>query len=139
MAVSDKPTRITDQIRRRFGMSPREPKIKLSPLSPGKWIRIVGWRHLFGLVGVAFALFPVIWMISASINPTDTLSGGQLVPDGATLENYREIFENPTESPFMTWLWNSYYISFTVATIGLGLTAMSAFAFSRFRFRGRRL
>ena len=39
----------------------------------------------------------------------------------------------------MTWLWNSYYISFIVATIGLGLTAMAAFAFSRFRFRGRRV
>ncbi len=139
MAASDQKMGITDRTRKRLGMSPREPKIKLPPLPPGRWIREVGWRHLVAFVGVAFALFPVVWMISASINPTDTLSGGQLVPDGATFDNYRKIFDNPPESPFMTWLWNSYYISFIVATIGLGLTAMAAFAFSRFRFRGRRI
>ena len=100
---------------------------------------MVGWRHLVGLVGVLFALFPVVWMVSASINPIDTLSGGLLIPDGVTLDNYKAIFENPAESPFMTWLWNSYYISFIVATVSLVLTAMAAFAFSRSRFRGRRL
>ena len=104
-----------------------------------RWFRTVGWRHLVGLVGALFALFPVVWMVSASINPTDTLSGSQLIPEGATLDNYKAIFENPTESPFMTWLWNSYYIAFIVATVSLVLTAMAAFAFSRFRFRGRRL
>lgn len=139
MAASDQTTSIVNRVRSRLGMSPPEPKIKLPPLPPGKWFRVVGWRHLVAFVGVAFALFPVVWMISASINPTDTLSGGRLIPDGATFENYRKIFDNPTESPFMTWLWNSYYISFIVATIGLGLTAMAAFAFSRFRFRGRRM
>lgn len=104
-----------------------------------RWFRMVGWRHLVGLAGVLFALFPVVWMVSASINPIDTLSSSQLIPDGVTLDNYKAIFENPTESPFMTWLWNSYYISFIVATVSLVLTAMAAFAFSRFRFRGRRL
>ena len=139
MAPSDQATSVIDRLRVRMGTSPREPKIKLAPLPPGRWIRVVGWRHLVAFVGVVFALFPIAWMISASINPVDTLSGGQFVPDGATLDNYRRIFENPPESPFMTWLWNSYYISFIVATVGLGLTAMAAFAFSRFRFRGRRV
>ena len=84
-----------------------------------RWFRTVGWRHLVGLVGALFALFPVVWMVSASINPTDTPSGSQLIPDGATLANYKAIFENPAESPFMTWLWSSYYISFIVATFCL--------------------
>ena len=139
MAASEQPTSVIDRLRGRVGMAPREPKIKLAPLPFGKWIRVVGWRHLVAFVGVAFALFPIAWMVSASINPVDTLSGGQFIPEGATFDNYRRIFENPPESPFMTWLWNSYYISFVVASVGLGLTAMAAFAFSRFRFRGRRV
>ena len=138
MAASEQATGVVDRLRVRLGVAPREPKIKLPPLPFRRWVREVGWRHLVAFTGVAFALFPVVWMVSASINPIDTLSGGQLIPEGATFDNYREIFENPAESPFMTWLWNSYYISFVVATFGLGLTAMAAFAFSRFRFRGRR-
>ena len=123
---------------RQQGSSEEQQQVVYQKLPPGKWLRVVGWRHLVALVGVLFALFPVVWMVSASINPIDTLSGGKLIPAGATLDNYRAIIDNPPESPFMTWLWNSYYISFIVATVSLAFTAMSAYAFSRFRFRGRR-
>ena len=39
----------------------------------------------------------------------------------------------------MTWLWNSWKISILAASFNLMLAAMAAYAFSRFRFRGRRL
>jgi arabinogalactan oligomer/maltooligosaccharide transport system permease protein len=139
MAASDQTPPSRDKTARHDGGSPPNAGTATSRSSFPRWFRMVGWRHLVGLVGVLFALFPVVWMVSASINPIDTLSGGQLIPDGITLDNYRAIFDNPAESPFMTWLWNSYYISFIVATVSLVLTAMAAFAFSRFRFRGRRL
>jgi len=139
MAASDRPATIIDRVRDRLGFEPAEEKIVYQPLPPRQWLRMVGWRHLVALVGVAFALFPVVWMFSASINPIDTLSGGQLIPDGATFENYNSVFESPEESPFMKWLWNSWYIAFIVATVSVALTAMSAYAFSRFRFRGRRI
>ena len=29
-------------------------------LSPGGWLRTLGWRHLVGVVAVAFAVFPAI-------------------------------------------------------------------------------
>lgn len=117
----------------------KEPKEKLPPLPPRRWIREVGWRHLIAFVMVLFALYPVVWMISASINPTDSLSNAKLIPQGATLDSYRTIFSNPTLSPFMTWLWNSWKISVLAAGFNVLLAAMAAYAFSRFRFRGRRL
>jgi arabinogalactan oligomer/maltooligosaccharide transport system permease protein len=139
MAASDQTPATSNQTGHQDGGRKPTARVASSRLSFPKWFRTVGWRHLVGLVGVLFVLFPVVWMISASINPIDTLSGSQLIPEGATLDNYKAIFENPVESPFMTWLWNSYYIAFIVATVSLGLTAMAAYAFSRFRFRGRRL
>lgn len=104
-----------------------------------RWARVVGWRYLVAILVALFVLFPIVWTVSASINPIDTLSGSELIPGGATLDNYREILENPSESPFMTWLFSSWWISLVVATIVVMLAAMSAYAFSRFRFRGRRL
>ena len=104
-----------------------------------RWVRVVGWRYVIAVLVALFVLFPIVWTVSASINPVDTLSGAQLIPDGATLDNYKEILENPAESPFMTWLFSSWWISIVVSTVNVMLAAMAAYAFSRFRFRGRRL
>jgi ABC-type maltose transport system permease subunit len=136
-ASSQTGTTVVNRARRLLGRS--EEKVSYSPLPFGKWMRIVGWRHLVLLAAVGFTLFPVVWMVSASINPTDTLSGSKLIPDGTTFDNYRDILDNPAESPFMTWLWASWRISLIVAFVSLILTSMSAYAFSRFRFTGRRV
>jgi len=117
----------------------RQPKEKLPKMPPGRWIREVGWRHLIGLIVVVFALYPVVWILSSSINDIDTLSGAQLIPKNWSLDNYREIFSNPTLSPFMTWLWNSWKVALIAAGFNVLLAAMAAYAFSRFRFRGRRM
>ena len=117
----------------------KKPKEKLPPLPFRRWVREVGWRHLVALIVAFFALYPVVWIISASINPVDSLSNAKLIPEGATLDSYRTIFSNPDLNPFMTWLWNSWKISILAASFNLLLAAMAAYAFSRFRFKGRRL
>ena len=127
-------------VRRLFGFRRgREEKIQYPPLPFRRWVREVGWRYVVAVAVVLFALYPIAWMISASINPIDTLSSSRFIPDGATFDTYRDIFANPPESPFMTWLWSSWRISLIVSAIVVMLAAMSAYAFSRFRFRGRRL
>lgn len=135
MAASDQ--KLIDRVQRIFGKS--ESKVVYQSLPPGKWFRVVGWRHLVALLAVAFSLFPIVWMISASINPIDTLSDSRLIPSGATLDNYRDIIENPQGSPFLTWLWASWRIALIVGLASVMLTAMGAYAFSRFRFKGRRM
>ncbi len=114
-------------------------KVQYAPMPFGRWVRELGWRYVVAGAVVLFALFPIAWMISASINPIDTLSGSEFIPSGATFDNYRDILENPPQSPFMTWLWTSWRISLTVSGIVVMLAAMSAYAFSRFRFKGRRM
>ena len=98
------------------------------------WFRDLGWRHLVGLLAVAFALFPVVWVVSASVNPTSTLSGQQLVPDNPTLDNFRRLFE----TGFWTWFRNSMVVAGVGAFGTVLLAALAAYAFSRLRFTGRR-
>ncbi len=54
----------------------------------GKRIALI-LRILLAIVMLTFALFPVIWIISASLNPTGSLVGQPLIPPNPTLDNYR--------------------------------------------------
>lgn len=94
------------------------------------------------LVALFFALFPVVWIISASFNTNGSMVSQTLIPEGVTsfnelTVNYRELFNNE-QIPFWLWMRNSIIISVTSTILILFITAMSAYAFSRFRFRGRR-
>lgn len=99
--------------------------------------RSVLLRHLFLLAGVAFALYPVIWIISASFNEVDNLAAATLIPEGITTENYTGLFNDPL-TPFPLWLGNSWKVSLVGAAGNLALASLAAYAFSRLRFRGRR-
>lgn len=102
----------------------------------GRWARRLGWRHLVALVAVAFAMFPIVWVISASVNPTGSLTSQRLVPDSPTLENYRRLFDGSI--PYRQWFVNSMVIAGGSAIGITALSASAAYAFSRMRFRGRR-
>ena len=91
-------------------------------------------RMIIALVMIVFALFPVAWAISASINPTGNLASQTLIPENAGLENYRKLFN---DYKFTTWMWNSMKISVSVTLLSLFITTTTAFGFSRFRFYGR--
>lgn len=113
-----------------------------NPLKSFKdWFLEIGFKHVFMLPLVAFALFPIIWIISASINPTGSLTGQKLIPDNATLKNYRLFFTNggkKYDAPFLLWLWNSLKLGILTGVFGTFMCALGAYAFSRFRFKGRR-
>jgi ABC-type maltose transport system permease subunit len=87
-------------------------------------------------LALIYALFPVAWIISASLNPANTLLGQGLIPENASLENYQRLLTNPTH-PFGRWMFNSFYIAAITATLAVLVSSLSAYAFSRFRFRGR--
>jgi len=94
-------------------------------------------KHLVIWIVIAFALFPLVWTLSAALNPANTLINQQLIPPNASLENFDYLFSNE-QHPFPIWLWNSVKISFITATIAVSMTALAAYPFSRFKFRGRR-
>ncbi|EOR71981.1 multiple sugar transport system permease [Thermobifida fusca TM51] len=101
-----------------------------------RWLRDNSWRHLLLWCAVAFALFPILFVISAALNPLGTLSSSHLVPTRASLDNARELFAT---TPFGAWYVNSIVLAVCNAAVTVFLSALAAYAFSRFRFTGRRI
>ncbi|GAB3204931.1 sugar ABC transporter permease [Marinactinospora thermotolerans] len=100
-----------------------------------RWARLTGWRHLLLVVALVFALFPVLFVVSAALNPLGTLSSSSLVPQGVSTANLERLF---SDTPFGSWYLNSILISLANAAGTVFLCALAAYAFSRFRFIGRR-
>ncbi len=101
----------------------------------GNWFRRSGWRHLVSLIAVFFAIFPILFIISAALNPQGTLAASTLIPSGASFANFTKLF-NTTD--FWRWLLNSIIIGVLAAVFSIFISACCAYAFSRFRFKGRR-
>ncbi|WP_046470972.1 sugar ABC transporter permease [Allosalinactinospora lopnorensis] len=99
------------------------------------WARRDGWRHLVMWAVLAFALFPILFVVSAALNPLGTLNSSQLVPAGAGLGNFADLL---TETRYPRWYLNSVVIAVTNAAATVLLSALAAYVFSRFRFAGRR-
>lgn len=112
--------------------------LKQKPLTPSQWGKKIAWRHAVGFVAVAFALFPLVWMISASFDTLGSLSAQKLIPDNIGLDNFRTLFGNP-DQPYLKWLRNSIVISASNAILQMFIGATAAYALSRFRFKGRKL
>jgi arabinogalactan oligomer/maltooligosaccharide transport system permease protein len=100
----------------------------------GGWIRRTGLSHLVGILALAFSIFPILFVVSASLNPNGTLSSSTLIPREISLVNYQDLFAGS----FPRWFVNSLVIASVAAAISMFISACAAFAFSRFRFRGRR-
>ncbi|MAS37998.1 MAG: maltose ABC transporter permease [Anaerolineaceae bacterium] len=94
-------------------------------------------RLILIAITIVYALFPVVWIVSVSLNPANTNVVRQIIPANATLQWYEQLL-NGSGFPFLTWLWNSILISFITMIISLGISTFGAFALSRFRFYGRK-
>ncbi|CAM5240653.1 sugar ABC transporter permease [Streptomyces spiroverticillatus] len=97
--------------------------------------RVGWWRHAVALLCAVFALIPIVFVVSAAFNPRGTLGSTTLWPSGAGLENFRKLF---TSTDYGRWFGNSLLISAAAGALSMFASACGAYAFSRFRFRGRR-
>jgi arabinogalactan oligomer/maltooligosaccharide transport system permease protein len=104
----------------------------------GRWFRETGWRHLIGIAMIVFAGFPLLYVLSASLNPTGTLVGSNQLFRALDIANYIELFNRPT-LPFAAWFANTIFIGLVAAIGTVFLGALAAYAFSRLRFTGRRI
>jgi arabinogalactan oligomer/maltooligosaccharide transport system permease protein len=106
--------------------------------------------HIFVLFMVLVTVYPILWVL------TIAFSGGQSqaivdVPPNATaadrlravtpwpahlsIDNFRSLF---ADQPFGRWLLNSVLVAGLTTILGVFLACTAAYAFSRFRFPGRR-
>lgn len=113
----------------RPGRAPRRPF--------GAWFRQTGWRHLVGIVMIVFAGFPLLYVLSAALNPGGTLLTANGLFQTLSGDSFARLFTNP-QAPFLAWLVNSIVIGLATAAGTVFLGALAAYSFSRMRFRGRR-
>ena len=102
------------------------------------WLRDNLWRHAVALFAVLFALFPIYMVIISSLNPSGSLQVTSFIPTEISFINYTQLFTDPT-IPFMRWMLNSLYIAGLVSVLSVVIGAASAFAFSRLRFKGKKI
>jgi len=94
--------------------------------------------HLPMLAIVLFALGPYLWMLLTSLKQESTLFSPdrQFFPAVVTLDNSLRLFVKTT---FLNNLGHSLIVSSGTMLVGLSVSITAAYAFSRFRFPGRRV
>lgn len=103
----------------------------------------IAMRLVIAAILVFFAIFPVLWIVSASFDPSQSLATQEsIIPKNAGFQNYQRLFgKDPNykfgDLIFQKWLWNSVKISGISTILSLAITTMAAYAFSRMRFKGR--
>ena len=102
-----------------------------------RWWREVGWRHAGGLAAAAFAVVPVLYIVSAAVNPLGTVVSTDVVPTRFSAVHFQALFGDPAR-PFLRWALNTVVVCGLVTVVQVFCSALAAYAFSRFRFRGRR-
>jgi arabinogalactan oligomer/maltooligosaccharide transport system permease protein len=103
-----------------------------------QWLKANGWRHAVAWVAVAFAVTPVLWVMSAAFTTNPTISNGSLIPQNPTLNNFKKLLTNP-DQPYAMWYLNTMVLALVVAFFTVLIGAGAAYAFSRFRFTGRKV
>ena len=118
-------------------MAERKNKAQLTTLRGAHWWREVGWKHIVGIAVIIYCVIPLLYVLSVSFVPNAVLTAPLSLSNGISFDNFKELGSDQY-SMYWQWIINSLVVS-TVTAIGTVLMgAAAAYAFSRFRFRGRR-
>jgi arabinogalactan oligomer/maltooligosaccharide transport system permease protein len=99
-----------------------------------RWLLDVGWKYLLAVVIIFYALFPLVYVLSASLNPQGNLAASNALFGVVDFANYAAL----GQTSYWTWAGNSLLIAGIAALGAVLMGACAAYAFSRFRFSGRR-
>lgn len=108
--------------------------VRRSPTKRSRWWAEVGWKYPVALVIVFYAAFPLIYVLSAAFNPRGSLAGSSALFTAFSLDNFAAL----GETSYWTWVGNTLLIGSAASVGAVVMGAAAAYAFSRFRFRGRR-
>jgi len=95
--------------------------------------------QLTALLVLIVVLFPVLWIVSMSLDARNISRPTSLIPPAVSLNAYLKVMQKPTPNDvtFLVLLRNSALLSVSVAILTVLIGTSAAYAFSRFRFPGR--
>ena len=94
--------------------------------------------HIIVFVIGIIMIYPLIWMVMSSFKENSTIfsTAGSLIPEKFIVSNYSTGWKGFGKISFATFFKNSIFIS-VVATLGtVASSALVAYGFARFNFRG---
>lgn len=102
------------------------------------------WRQLLlqglCLFILAEVMFPIMYVVTLAFSSqTSRPSSLELFPKEISLVAFQQVLDRPTANPvtFLGLLRNSFFLSFGVGLAALLIAVTAAYAFARFKFRGR--
>lgn len=119
------------------GVDAGQLKVRENKMPFGRWFRELGFRHVVGVIAAVYAAFPIVYILSAALNPniSTTLTGANEMFSDVSVQNFTEL----NDTMFWTWLKNTLIIGVVTAIGTVLMGAAAAFAFSRYRFQGRKV
>ena len=93
--------------------------------------------YLFFLIMFIIIGYPLFWAIMMSINPGTNMLVTDLFPSNPTLEHYIWLFTDP-RSDYLLWYKNSLIVAILNSLGSVIITSLIAYAFSRYKFIGRK-
>ncbi|WP_256756667.1 sugar ABC transporter permease [Cohnella sp. WQ 127256] len=93
------------------------------------------------LILIALAcIYPALWTIMSSFREGNSLFSDTFLPKKWTFAHYRDLFVERTDRqiPYATWYMNTLKVAVASMVLGTLIQLLTAYAFSRFRFKGRK-
>ncbi|MCV0024264.1 MULTISPECIES: arabinogalactan oligomer ABC transporter permease GanQ [Bacillus] len=109
----------------------------LADMKVRKFMRLL-FSYLFLACMAAIIVYPLLWTAGASFNPGNSLISTSLIPKNPTFDHYKELFAGKESLQYVQWYINSIKISLFTMAGSLICVTFTAYAFSRFRFKGRK-
>ena len=109
-----------------------------------------GWLHLILVAVVLYTIYPVLWVATIAFSGKQSLAIADLPAQPTALDRLRAVLPWPTQwsldnftsvmgdQPFARWMLNSALVAVATTVVGVALSCTAAYAFSRFKFPGRR-
>src|SRR2546421_4332940 len=110
-----------------------------------------GPLHLILVVATLLTLYPVFWVFSIAFSGKQSLAIADLPAAPTAADRLRAVLPWPerlsvsnftsvmTDQPFARWMLNSALVAIFTTLLGVFLACTAAYAFSRFKFPGRRV
>lgn len=93
--------------------------------------------YLFLMFMFVVIAFPLAWTIGMSLNPGTSLYSASIIPENWSLTHYKWLLFSE-KSDYLTWYKNSLFVAVANSFFSVILTALIAYAFSRYKFVGRK-
>jgi arabinogalactan oligomer / maltooligosaccharide transport system permease protein len=106
--------------------------------------------HILLVFAVLYSAYPILWVLTVAFSGQQNLQFVDLPADPTLWDRLRAVIPWPsqislanfqsvlTDQPFGWWLLNSVLVAGATTVLGVFVACTAAYAFSRFRFPGRR-